>query len=97
MKEGAWAPDELDPDAEDPQDPPPEDEPEEEINPEELVKEIPIEGTEDELFNRICTHIDPFYPKQNDDENVRNEEQTWADPKDEKEYVIEPVPWGEYG
>ena len=45
-------------------------EPPEEI-PEDLVKEITIEGTQEELFNRICTSIDPFYPKVNEDGTVR--------------------------
>ncbi len=91
MKEGAWQPDEPVEGEEPPEE-------EEEVNVEELIKEISLEGTADELFNRICTVIDPFYPKENEEESVRNAPEIWNDPEDnEKEVVIEPVPWGEFG
>jgi hypothetical protein len=36
---------------------------EEVFNPDDSVHTIPLEGTINEVFNRICTAIDPFYPK----------------------------------
>jgi len=38
------------------------------------VHTIPLEGTCDEVFNRICTAIDPFYPKDYEEEIFRKDE-----------------------
>ena len=61
---------------------------------------IPLEGTCDEVFNRICTAIDPFYPKDYEEEIFRKDEDVGKIPdpvNEEKELDLEPIPWGEFG
>lgn len=67
LKVGAWAEN-----AEEPEEG--EENVEEAFNPEEQVHTIPLEGTCDEVFNRICTAIDPFYPKDYEEEIFRKDE-----------------------
>ena len=59
-----------------------------------------MDGAINEIFNKICTVIDPFYPKDYEEEMFRVDADVGKvpDPNNEdKELDIEPVPWGEYG
>jgi hypothetical protein len=61
---------------------------EEPFNPEEQVHTISLEGSIDEVFNKICTAIDPFYPKDLGEEEIyRSNEDVGkiADPNNEDE------------
>ena len=73
LKEDAWVPGE----GEDAEEPPPEEGEEnavEVFNPEEQVHMIPIDGSVKDMFNRICTAIDPFYAKvYGDDDRFRKD------------------------
>ena len=53
------------------------------------MKEIPIDGSEIELFNRIRVQLDPFFIKY-DDEALNKY------PADINEEEDDPLPWGEY-
>ena len=64
---------------------------------------IPLDGSANELFNKICTVIDPFYAKVydgGDGDRFRMDADVGKIPDpihDDKEIDIEPIPWGEYG
>jgi hypothetical protein len=70
------------------------------FNPEENVHILPLDGDVDEVFNRICTTIDPFYPKTYEEERFRKDADVGKIPdpnNDDGELDIEPVQWGEFG
>lgn len=60
-----------------------------EVYGEEVVGEISIHGEIDEVFSRVCTFVDPFYPRLNEENTIR----VAADVPEDGE----PVLFGEYG
>jgi adenylate/nucleoside-diphosphate kinase len=53
------------------------------------VKEIAIDGSVEEVYNRVRTALDPFFVRADDETLVR----TTADEQEDDD----PLPWGEYG